>query len=219
MNIASMIDHTLLKPTATVDDIKKLCAEARQHQFFSVCVNSCHVSLAKKELAGSTVKVCTVVGFPLGSMSARAKVAETQLAIEDGADEIDMVLNVGLLKSGLHEAVQQEIAALKKVAGSRVLKVILETCFLTDDEKRTACRLSVDAGADFVKTSTGFGSGGATPEDVALMVEAVAGKAQVKASGGVRDAEAAQKYVALGASRLGTSNGIAIVSGLVGQGY
>lgn len=219
MNIASMIDHTLLKPTATVDDIKKLCAEARQHQFFSVCVNSCHVSLAKAELAGSTVKVCTVVGFPLGSMSARAKVAETQLAIEDGADEIDMVINVGLLKSGLHEAVQQEIAALKKVAGPRVLKVILETCFLTDDEKRTACRLSVNAGADFVKTSTGFGSGGATPEDVTLMVEAVAGKAQVKASGGVRDAEAAQKYVALGASRLGTSNGIAIVSGLVGQGY
>jgi deoxyribose-phosphate aldolase len=219
MKFNELIDHTFLKATATPEEIRKLCAEAKTHQFFSVCVNSCHVALAKAELAGSSVKVCTVVGFPLGAMAPKAKVFEAQNAIAEGADEVDMVLNVGWLKAGQADAVRDEVKALKAAVGHRVLKVILETCYLTDDEKRLACRLCVEAGADFVKTSTGFGTGGATPEDVKLMVEAVAGKALVKASGGVRDAAAAKVYADLGARRLGTSNGIAIVSGATGTGY
>ena len=219
MSLNQYIDHTLLKATATPDEIRKLCSEAKTHQFFSVCVNSCHVPLAKAELAGSAVKVCTVVGFPLGAMAPKAKVFEAQNAIAEGADEVDMVLNVGWLKAGKTVEVRDEIKALKAAVGKRVLKVILETCYLTDEEKKLACQLCVEAGADFVKTSTGFGTGGATPEDAKLMVAAVAGKALVKASGGVRDAAAAQMYVDLGVRRLGTSNGIAIVSGASGAGY
>lgn len=213
MKLNQYIDHTLLKATATTSEITQLCEEAKAHQFFSVCVNSTWVPLAKSLLADSTVKVCAVVGFPLGAMSRDAKVHETACAVRDGADEIDMVINVGLLRSGELDAVREEIRALKETLGERVLKVIIETCYLTDAEKVTACQLAVAAGADYVKTSTGFGSGGATVEDVQLMLDTVAGKALVKASGGVRDAAAAHKYIEMGVMRLGTSNGIKIVSG------
>lgn len=213
MKLNQYIDHTVLKAAATDKDIEQLCAEAKTHEFFSVCVNSAWVPLAKKLLAGSAVKVCSVIGFPLGAMSSAAKVFEARTAVEQGADEIDMVINVGLLKAGQADAVRDEIKAIKDVVGSRVLKVIIETCYLSDEEKILACKLAVAAGADFVKTSTGFGTGGATFEDVQLMLDTVAGKARVKASGGVRDAETAAKYVAMGVMRLGTSNGITIISG------
>jgi deoxyribose-phosphate aldolase len=214
------IDHTLLKADATTADIEKLCKEAIEHQFYSVCVNSGYVALAKHLTQGSGVKVCSVVGFPLGAMASEAKMFETQNALSNGADEIDMVINVGYLKSGNIDQVRAEIATIKQLVGEeRVLKVILETCYLTDEEKRLACRLSVEAGADFVKTSTGFGTGGATPEDITLMREAVAGKAKLKASGGIRDYATAKQYIDLGVSRIGTSNGIAIIKGEKGEGY
>ena len=189
------IDHTLLKATATISEIETLCEEAVKYNFFSVCVNSAFVSYAKQFLKDTNVKVCCVVGFPLGAMSEKAKIFETQQAIIDGADEIDMVLNVRLLKSGKTEQVLNEISQIKKVCGDKNLKVILETCYLNDDQKRIACELSVQAGADFVKTSTGFGTGGATIEDVLLMKEAVGDRAKIKASGGVRDLETASKYI------------------------
>ncbi len=213
MKLNQYIDHTVLKATTRAAEVKQLCAEAKAHEFFSVCINSAWVPLAKSELAGSSVKVCSVVGFPLGAMSAEAKVFEAQKAISDGADEIDMVINVGWLKDGQIDAVRDEIRAIKQAIGSRVLKVIIETCYLSDEEKVLACKLSVEAGADFVKTSTGFGTGGATVEDVKLMLDTVVGRAKVKASGGVKDAEAAKKYIEMGVMRLGTSNGIKIVSG------
>ena len=213
MKLNQYIDHTILKATATADEVRQLCAEARTHEFFSVCINSAWVSLAKSMVAGSPVKVCSVIGFPLGAMSTAAKVFEAQQAVSDGADEIDMVINVGWLKSGQNDAVREEIRAIKKAIGSRVLKVIIETCYLSDEEKVLACNLSLDAGADFVKTSTGFGTGGATFDDVQLMLNAVNGKAAVKASGGVRDIETALKYVGMGVKRLGTSNGVKIVAG------
>lgn len=213
MKLNQYIDHTILKATATVQDVTQLCAEAKTHEFFSVCINSAWVSLAKSLLAGSAVKVCSVVGFPLGAMSGAAKIFEAKQAVADGADEIDMVINVGALQSGQGDAVREEIRAIKQAIGERVLKVIIETCYLSDDEKVLACKLALDAGADFVKTSTGFGTGGATFEDVQLMLDTVAGKASVKASGGVRDAETAVKYIEMGVMRLGTSNGIKIVAG------
>jgi len=213
MKLNQYIDHTVLKAAATSKDIELLCSEAKTHEFFSVCVNSSWVPQAKKLLAGSAVKVCSVIGFPLGAMSREAKVFEAKTAVSQGADEIDMVINVGLLKGGKTDAVRDEIRAIKEAVGSKVLKVIIETCYLSGDEKVLACTLAVAAGADFVKTSTGFGTGGATFEDVQLMLNTVAGKAKVKASGGVRDAEMALKYVEMGVMRLGTSNGIAIVSG------
>lgn len=220
MNLNEYIDHTVLKATATADDIVQLCAEAKEHKFYSVCVNSCWVPLAKQETAGSSVKICSVIGFPLGAMSTDAKVFEAKHAVGQGADEIDMVINVGYLKSGQNDAVRDEIRAIKQAVGTKVLKVIIETCYLEDAEKRLACTLAVEAGADFVKTSTGFGTGGATYEDAKLMLDTVAGKARVKASGGVKDAETAKKYVEMGVMRLGTSNGIKIVSGeKAGSGY
>lgn len=219
MKLNKYIDHTLLKANATVSEIETLCKEAITHDFFSVCVNSGYVSYAKEFLKGTNVNVCSVVGFPLGAMSTRSKVFETEQAIADGADEIDMVINVGWLQSGEVDKVREEIALIKKACGNKVLKVILETCYLTDDEKRLACKLSVEAGADFVKTSTGFGTGGATLSDVQLMKETVNGKAKIKASGGVRDFKTAMQYVDLGVQRIGTSNGIAIVSGGTGTGY
>lgn len=220
MNLNDYIDHTVLKATATAADIVQLCAEAKEFKFFSVCVNSCWVPLAKKETFGSTVKVCSVIGFPLGAMSTDAKVFEAKHAVSQGADEIDMVINVGWLKSGDVDAVREEIRSIKKGIGSKTLKVIVETCYLDDAEKRLACKLAVEAGADFVKTSTGFGTGGATYEDAKLMLDTVAGKARVKASGGVKDAETAKKYVEMGVMRLGTSNGIKIISGeKAGSGY
>ena len=218
MNLNQYIDHTVLKANATEADIVQLCEEARTHAFFSVCVNSAWVPTAKALLVGSPVKVCSVIGFPLGAMSTAAKVFEARQAVADGAAEIDMVINVGWLKDGLQEAVREQIRAIKQAIGANVLKVIIETCYLTDAEKVLACTLAVEAGADFVKTSTGFGTGGATVEDVQLMLDTVNGKALVKASGGVRDAEAATRYVAMGVKRLGTSNGIKIVSGETANG-
>lgn len=220
MKLNQYIDHTVLKANAIESDVVQLCEEARQHEFFSVCINSAWVPTARKLLDGSPVKVCSVIGFPLGAMSTAAKVFEAGQAVADGADEIDMVINVGWLKDGKADAVREEIRAIKAVVGSRVLKVIIETCYLSDAEKVLACQLAVEAGADFVKTSTGFGTGGATVEDVQLMLDTVQGKAKVKASGGVRDAEAAAKYIEMGVMRLGTSNGIKIVAGeAVNGGY
>lgn len=219
IHLEKYIDHTLLKPTATVNEIEKLCQEAMEYQFFSVCVNSGYVPLAKQILKATDVKVCSVVGFPLGAMSTFAKIYETTQALQDGADEIDMVMNVGYFLSGQTDKVLEEIALIKRETDKKILKVILETCFLNDEQKKLACQICVDAGADFVKTSTGFGSGGATPEDVILMRDTVAGKAKVKASGGIRDQKTALEYIALGVERIGTSNGIAIVKGGTGSGY
>jgi len=207
MQIADYIDHTNLKPTATVEDIKKLCEEAKTYGFYAVCVNGCHVSLAKEELRNSKVGLAAVIGFPLGAMSTQAKVFEAKECVKQGADEIDMVINIGWLKSKMYEAVGNEIQAIKLAIGDKILKVILETCYLTDAEKEKACSISVEAGADFVKTSTGFGSGGATFEDVVLMKRVVGDKAKIKASGGVKDKETALKYIELGVSRIGTSSG------------
>lgn len=219
INLEKYIDHTLLKPTATFNEIEKLCQEAIDYLFFSVCVNSGYVPFAKQILKNTDVKVCSVVGFPLGAMSPLAKIYETSQALKDGADEIDMVMNVGYFKTGQIAKVLDEITQIKRETDKKILKVILETCFLTDEQKKLACQVCVDAGADFVKTSTGFGSGGATPQDVILMRDIVAGKAKVKASGGIRDQKTALEYIALGVERIGTSNGIAIVKGETGSGY
>lgn len=212
MHIANYIDHTLLKPTATTSDIKQLCKEAIQYQFFSVCVNSNYTSLARKMTQKENIKICSVVGFPLGAMHTKAKCCEAKIAIEEGADEIDMVINIGALKAGDYENVQNDIAAVKNTIGDKILKVILETCYLSDAEIIKACELAVAAKTDFVKTSTGFGTAGATLEHVTLMKTAVAGKAAIKASGGIRDYKTAKQYIDLGVSRIGTSNGIAIVT-------
>jgi deoxyribose-phosphate aldolase len=209
------IDHTLLKPEATEEDIRKLCGEAKEYHFYSVCVNSSYVELAAMELAGSDTKVCAVVGFPLGAMDLNSKAFEADQACLHGAAEIDMVIHVGALKEGRYDYVSNDIAAVVSVAADydAKVKVILETCLLTKDEIVKACELAVQAGAHFVKTSTGFSTGGATVEDVALMRATVGDKAQVKASGGIRDIEKAKAMIAAGADRLGTSASIAIVLG------
>ena len=211
MGLNKYIDHTILKATASNSDVQKLCEEAIEHEFYSVCVNGCYVVDAKHLLQGTDVKIAAVVGFPLGAMTTAAKIFEAKEAVENGASEIDMVINVAKLKDGEFEYVENEIRQIKEVIGDNVLKVIIETCYLTDEEKVKACELSLVAKADFVKTSTGFGTGGATYEDVKLMKSVVGDNAKVKASGGVRDKETAQKYVELGAERLGTSSGIDIV--------
>ena len=211
MGLNKYIDHTILKATASSSDVQKLCEEAIEHEFYSVCVNGCYVADAKQLLQGTDVKVAAVVGFPLGAMTTAAKVFEAKEAVENGASEIDMVINVAKLKDGEFEYVENEIRQIKEAIGDNVLKVIIETCYLTDEEKVKACELSLVAKADFVKTSTGFGTGGATYEDVKLMKSVVGDNAKVKASGGVRDKETAQKSVELGAERLGTSSGIDIV--------
>ena len=211
MGLNKYIDHTILKATASGTDVQKLCEEAIEHEFYSVCVNGCYVADAKQLLQGTDVKVAAVVGFPLGAMTTAAKVFEAKEAVENGASEIDMVINVAKLKDGEFEYVENEIRQIKEAIGDNVLKVIIETCYLTDEEKVKACELSLAAKADFVKTSTGFGTDGATYEDVKLMKSVVGDNAKVKASGGVRDKETAQKYIDLGAERLGTSSGIDIV--------
>ena len=211
MGLNKYIDHTILKATASSADVQKLCEEAIEHEFYSVCVSGCYVAYAKHLLQGTDVKVAAVVGFPLGAMTTASKVFEAKEAIENGASEIDMVINVAKLKDGEFDYVENEICLIKEAIGDNVLKVIIETCYLTDEEKVKACELSLVAKADFVKTSTGFGTGGATYEDVKLMKSVVGDNAKVKASGGVRDKETAQKYVDLGAERLGTSSGIEIV--------
>ena len=205
MDIAKYIDYTLLKATATPADIEKLCKEALEYGFYSVCVNSGYVPLAAEQLKGSKANVCTVVGFPLGAMSTQAKLYETSVALSQGAQEIDMVLNVGLFLSGNVAKVLDEIALLKQETGDRVLKVIIETCYLNDEQKRLASQVCVDAGADFVKTSTGFGTGGATLADVQLIREVVGDHAKIKASGGIRDKQTALQYISLGVDRIGAS--------------
>ena len=209
MKLNKYIDHTLLKPEATEEQILKLCDEALEYDFYSVCVNSCYVPLAVDKLSGSDVKVAAVAGFPLGAMSTASKVFEAREAVETGASEIDMVINVGALKEGRYEYVLHEITALVDVCPC--LKVIIETCLLTDEEIVKACELAVEAGADFVKTSTGFSTGGATSEDIALMRDTVGNKAKVKASGGIRTLADAEKFVELGADRLGCSAGVQIM--------
>lgn len=213
LNYAKYIDHTLLKMDATEDEIKKICDEARAHHFFSVCVNSGYVPLVAKELQGSDVKTCCVVGFPLGACLTSVKAFEAQKAIEAGANEIDMVINVGWLKSGKNEAVKEDIKAVKEACGSILLKVILETCLLTKEQIVEVCLMCKQLNVEFVKTSTGFSSGGATIEDVKLMRETVGKEMGVKASGGVRSMETAQAMIEAGANRLGTSSGVAIAKG------
>ena len=210
MNPAKFIDHTLLKPTATQAQIKQLCQEARRYGFASVCVNPCRVALAKKELAGSNVKVCTVIGFPLGANTSAAKAYEAKDALENGADELDMVINVGALKDGDDTRVLEDIGAVRQVCNGHILKVIIETSELTDEEKIKACQLAAQAKADFVKTSTGFSKAGATIHDVELMRQSIPSHMQVKASGGVRMRKDFDAMLAAGATRIGTSNGVSI---------
>jgi deoxyribose-phosphate aldolase len=213
MDLAKMIDHTNLKASTVKEEILKLTKEAKEYQFASVCVNPTWVELAAKELKGTDVKVCTVIGFPLGANTKEVKVYETKDAIEKGAEEIDMVINIGKLKDGDYDYVESEIAGVVEVSkGKAIVKVIIETCLLTDDEKKQVCSLAVKAGADFVKTSTGFSTGGATIEDVALMKQTVGAHVGVKASGGIRSKEDAQAMVHAGAARIGASSGIAIVT-------
>ena len=205
-----LFDHTILKADATRADVERVCREAAQYGFMSVCVNSFYTAFVAERLKGSGVKVCTVIGVPLGQMSTRAKAAETGIAVEDGADEIDMVINVGALKDRDYETVLTDIRQVKEACGGALLKVIIETCLLAEEEKVKACELAVEAGADFVKTSTGFSTGGAVCEDVALMRRIVGESVGVKASGGIRDTQTAERMVEAGASRLGTSATIAI---------
>jgi deoxyribose-phosphate aldolase len=214
MDIAGMIDHTALKPATTKEEIVKLCEEAKENKFASVCVNPTWVALSSELLMGTDVKVCTVIGFPLGATTSETKAYETKDAIEKGATEVDMVINIGALKDKDYDLVEKDIRAVVESAkGKALTKVIIETSQLTDDEKRTACELSVKAGADFVKTSTGFSGGGATVEDIALMRKVVGPTIGVKASGGVRDRKSVLAMVEAGATRIGASAGIAIING------
>lgn len=217
--IASYIDHTLLKADANAAAIEKLCGEAKQYGFYSVCVNGVWVPYCKELLAGTEVKISVVCGFPLGANDSSVKAFEASRAAGQGANEIDMVLQIGKLLEGRYSEVEEDIReVVRAVEGKAIVKVIFETGFLNDEQKRTACRLSEQAGAHYVKTSTGFGPGGATVEDIRLMREAVSSSIGVKASGGVRDLATAQKMIEAGATRLGTSSGVAIVQGQAGQG-
>ncbi len=214
MNAADYIDHTLLKPDAGVEDIIRLCREAKEYHFHSVCVNPSRVSTAAEELKQTGVKICCVVGFPLGASTCETKVFEARDAVRNGAQEIDMVLNIGKLKDGNTDEVRSEIKKVKEAIGECVLKVILETCLLTEEEIVCACRLAKEAGADFVKTSTGFSTGGARAEDVSLMKKTVGAAMGVKASGGIRTPERFREMIQAGADRIGTSSGAAIVGKL-----
>lgn len=209
--MASMIDHTILKPGASTEQVLQLCKQSLEYNFASFCINPWLVKIAANELRGSNVKVCTVVGFPLGANTTAAKAFEAGKSVEDGATEIDMVMNVGALKEGNHAYVEKDIAEVVKAVKGAIVKVIIETCLLTDDEKVTACLLSKKAGAGFVKTSTGFGTGGATVEDITLMRKTVGSVMGVKASGGIRNLQDALAMIEAGATRLGTSSGISII--------
>ena len=212
MNLAKYIDHTNLKPEATPQDIDRLIDEAKTYHFASVCINPCYVGYAKKKLQDSDVKVCTVIGFPLGANTSAVKAFETAEAIRQGDDEIDMVIAIGALKAGLYQEVQQDIEAVVKASQGHLVKVILETCLLSREEIVKACQLAMAAGAQFVKTSTGFNKHGATVEDVALMKATVGEKMMVKASGGIRTLQDALQMIEAGASRLGTSSGVMLVN-------
>ncbi|AOH54706.1 deoxyribose-phosphate aldolase [Peribacillus muralis] len=219
MNLAKMIDHTSLKAEATKEQIMALCDEAKEYGFASVCVNPVWVKTAAEKIKGSDVKVCTVIGFPLGTSTTVIKAMETENAIQNGAQEVDMVLAIGLLKSGEHEEVEADIQAVVEAAGTKALvKVIIETSLLTEEEKISACELSLRAGADFVKTSTGFSTGGATVGDVALMRKVVGDKAGIKASGGIRDLKDLKAMAGAGATRIGASSGVAIMKGEAVEG-
>ncbi|MGN0024069.1 MAG: deoxyribose-phosphate aldolase [Candidatus Avelusimicrobium sp.] len=213
MNPAKLIDHTILKPVATKEDVRRICDEAKTYGFFSVCINPYWVTYAKELLKGADVKVCTVIGFPLGANTTAVKEYETADALKNGADEIDMVINIGALKSGDYETVFNDIAAVRKACEGKILKVIIETSQLTEEEKVKACKLAAEAKADFVKTSTGFTGGGATVADVALMRASVPANMQVKASGGVRSREDFDAMVKAGATRIGASSGVKIIEG------
>jgi deoxyribose-phosphate aldolase len=216
--LAQYIDHTLLKPESTLAMFDKLCEEAKQYKFKSVCVNSCRVPYVTKKLQGTGVAVCSVIGFPLGAMDSRAKAFEARRAIEEGAKELDMVINIGALKSGELHLVEEDIRAVRRATrGTTILKVIIETSLLTQDEKVLACEISKKAGANFVKTSTGFAGGGATVEDIALMRRVVGPNMGVKASGGVRDYDKAVAVLNAGANRIGAVAGVAIVTGVRGE--
>lgn len=217
MHLNTYIDHTLLKPTASKNEIIKLCDEAIAYEFFSVCVNSCYVSLAKQHLKNTKVKVCSVIGFPLGAMSTQAKVNEAKKALDDGADEIDMVMNLGYFKSQDFDNVWKDIEAVKHIMPNNILKVILETCYLEEDEVLKASELAIKGGADFIKTSTGFGTRGASFEDIKLMKRVAKDVTKIKASGGIKDAKTAIDYINLGVQRLGTSSGIAILKGSISK--
>lgn len=211
MNLNKYIDHTLLKADAREEQIRELCREAKEYDFMSVCVNPCWIETAKEELAGTDVKVCVVIGFPLGAMTTAAKVSEARDAVERGAEEVDMVINIGRLKDGNDAYVTNEIKAIKEAIGDKILKVIIETCLLSDEEKVRACLDAKTAGADFVKTSTGFSTSGATPADVALMKKTVGETVLVKAAGGVRTKEDMFEMIEAGADRIGTSRGVSLM--------
>lgn len=220
MELNRMIDHTILKADATKDDVMKIIEEAKKYHFYSVCINPTWVNLAAKELQGAPVAVCTVIGFPLGANTSEVKAFEVKNAIENGADEVDMVINIGELKDGNYDKVQKDIEAVVEAAKDQALvKVIIETSLLEREEKIKACELAKAAGADFVKTSTGFSTGGATVEDVKLMRETVGPEMGVKASGGIHNAKEAMAMIEAGATRLGASSGVAIMNGLSGTGY
>lgn len=215
MNLASYIEHTLLKPEATIEDIIKLCEEAEQYKFAAVCVNPIYVDLAAHRLSGTGVKTATVIGFPLGATFTASKVAEAKEAVLRKANELDMVINIGAAKAGLWEAVTDDIKQVVEVADGAAVKVIIETGLLTDDEKRRACQAVMEAGAQFVKTSTGFTPGGATVEDIRLLKQVAGDKIGIKASGGIRTLEQAKELIAAGATRLGTSAGIVIAGSVL----
>tara|TARA_R110000868_G_scaffold411568_1_gene705403 strand:- start:14414 stop:15121 length:708 start_codon:yes stop_codon:yes gene_type:complete len=220
LKIEATIDHTLLKPEATAKQIETLCSEAKQYNFKTVCLNPQYIALAKTLLAGSSVEICTVIGFPLGAMTSESKAFETKDAIAKGADEIDMVLAVGKLKSGELAYVEQDIAGVVKAAAGKIVKVILETALLSEDEVASACKLATKAGAHFVKTSTGFSTRGASLSDIAIMKANISKDLKIKASGGIRSREDALAYLKAGVSRLGTSSGVAIIQGEKGaQSY
>ncbi|HEM4740020.1 TPA: deoxyribose-phosphate aldolase [Streptococcus suis] len=218
MTLNKYIDHTILKPETTQEQVEKILAEAKEYDFASVCVNPTWVALAAESLKDSDVKVCTVIGFPLGANTPAVKAFETKDAISNGADEIDMVINIGALKTGNYDLVLEDIKAVVAASGDKLVKVIIEACLLTDDEKVKACQLSQEAGADYVKTSTGFSTGGATVADVALMRKTVGPDMGVKASGGARSYEDAIAFIEAGASRIGASSGVAIMNGAQADG-
>ena len=217
--ILSKVDHTLLKPASTWEDIKKLCDEAMEYETASVCVNSCFVKSCAEYMKGK-IPVCSVIGFPLGAMSTAAKAFEAKQAIEDGAEEIDMVINIGKLKEQDYEYVLNDIISVKEAVGEKILKVIIETCLLTDEEKEKMCEIVYKSGADFIKTSTGFSTGGATFDDIKLFYKNIGGKVKIKAAGGIRSVEDMEKFIELGADRLGTSSAIKIIKNMdAGNNY
>ena len=216
--IMSRVDHTLLKADATWSQIQTLCDEAAEYGCASICINTCYVKQAVEYLAGR-VPVCCVVGFPLGAMDTASKCFEAKTAVENGAQEVDMVINIGWLKDGRYEDVKNEIAAVKAAVGDKVLKVIIETCLLTDEQKQIMCDIVPEAGADFIKTSTGFSTGGATFDDIELFARCVKGRCKIKAAGGISTVEDMEKFIALGADRLGTSRAVKLMKGEEAKGY